>query len=426
MTQHDLLDTQPIEPIHNIEAAENGNFGILIPSIILDRFSYYGFRSLILFYVISQFDFTDTEALYQYGFYTTLIYIMSVPGGLIGDFLLKSKMSLIVASVIAALGAGLCAFPKLELFYAGCILVMVGSGIYRPNFTAYVVRITGNDLRQLDQRYLILYMMINVGSFFGTLVLGYISELHGYHFGFIAVAISWMISAILLYTVKGNKSRTFNTSRDVKSIYFPKADVLTLLFVAIPIVACVLYWLSYEYFYGHLNNLIYDLSQLINPGSTLRYYISSVGTFILLPVGLILYLIFRKKWLHPLQKIAIGILLMAISWGLISFLPNSFGTGTAWTFYIVISIIIAVSELFVSVTMLTLLGSLVPRKILSTMTGVYLLVISLGNAYGTKILNYIDPSSKMNFLPWICGVIAVIVFILPYFMKRDTKESIGE
>jgi POT family proton-dependent oligopeptide transporter len=421
-TQNDLLDDEPIESIHKIDAAENGSFGVLIPSIILDRFSYYGFRSLIVMYVMMQFEFTDAQAYSKIGLFTTLIYLMSVPGGIIGDFLLKLKLSLIVGSIIAAVGAVLCVFPTLELFYVGCILVMVGSGIYRPNFTAYVARITGNDLRQLDQRYLILYIMINVGAFFGSLVLVYIAGLYGYHFGFILVAISWMISAILLVRDKGNKTGRVNLNSNIKSIYYPKANVLTLLIVVIPIITCVLFWLSYESFYGRFNELIVDLYYKMDSGSILRYLIMSIGTIIILPIGLVLFLIFRKKWIHPLQRMAIGILLMAFSWGVISFIPNSLGTGSASLLFIVISMLIGISELFVSVTMLTLLGSMVPRKILSTITGVYLLVISLGNAYGGKLIYYIDPNSDRNFLPWICVAVGVIIFILPYLMKKNTEE----
>ena len=150
MKQNELIDS---EPIPNVEEVENGNFGVLIPSIILDRFSYYGFRSLILLYAIMEFKFEDAQAISQYGLFTALIYIMSVPGGILGDFVFKSKQSLIIGCIIAAVGAGFCAVPSVELFYIGCIFVIVGSSLYRPNLTAFVARITGKDIRLLGQRY---------------------------------------------------------------------------------------------------------------------------------------------------------------------------------------------------------------------------------------------------------------------------------
>ena len=100
MSQNDLLDSEPHNDNRTTEEVENGNFSILIPSIILDRFSYYGFRSLIVLYVVMEFEFDRMQALSQYGLFTMLIYIMAVPGGALGDFVFKSKQSLIIGSIV--------------------------------------------------------------------------------------------------------------------------------------------------------------------------------------------------------------------------------------------------------------------------------------------------------------------------------------
>ena len=57
------------------------------------------------------------------------------------------------------------------------------------------------------------------------------------------------------------------------------------------------------------------------------------------------------------------------------------------------------------------------------MTGVYLVIIGLGNAYGGRIINYLDPNSDKNFLPWICLVFGVVIFILPYIMKSNNMRD---
>jgi|GEM_PF-4986171 len=420
MKQNELIDS---EPIPNVEEVENGNFGVLIPSIILDRFSYYGFRSLILLYAIMEFKFEDAQAISQYGLFTALIYIMSVPGGILGDFVFKSKQSLIIGCIIAAVGAGFCAVPSVELFYIGCIFVIVGSSLYRPNLTAFVARITGKDIRLLGQRYLTLYLMINIGAFFGALVLGLVSDTYGYPLGFITVAVSWLISAVLLYTVKANtrkpKKRTLHPSIN----QYRKASGLTLLLFTIPVITCACYWISYEHFYPRYIISTFELFKIFEPGSVLKFLMTSIGALITLPLSLILLLIFRKKWFHPLQKMAIGMMLMAISWGVIFFMPNSMGLNSAVTIYIFFSILIGISELFVSPTMLTLIGVMAPRKILGTITGVYFLIIGIGNSYGSQIVYYFDPDSEKFFLPWVCGILGVVIFILPYFLKKNIKEN---
>ena len=50
-----------------------------------ERFSYYGMRALLIFYLTQHFLFSDDQANAQYGAYTTLIYLLPLLGGLIAD-----------------------------------------------------------------------------------------------------------------------------------------------------------------------------------------------------------------------------------------------------------------------------------------------------------------------------------------------------
>jgi POT family proton-dependent oligopeptide transporter len=426
MSQNDLLDSEPHNDNRTTEEVENGNFSILIPSIILDRFSYYGFRSLIVLYVVMEFEFDRMQALSQYGLFTMLIYIMAVPGGALGDFVFKSKQSLIIGSIAAAIGAGLCAFPSVELFYTGCIFVIIGIGLYRPNISAHVARITGKDLRLLGQRYLTLYIVINVGAFFGGLLLGLMAETYGYYLGFITVAASWFISAVVLYTAKNNTKKRKRQKIDSRIHLYRKASGFTLLLLIIPVIASVCYWISYEHFYPRYIDSTFELFKSNNSIYAPKYLLMSIGTLITIPVGLILLLIFRKNWLHPLQKMAIGMVLMAMAWEIIYFMPNSMGFNSAVAIYIIFAILMGISELFVTPTLQTLVAAMTPRKILGTITGVSFLLHALGNRYGSQVMYYLDPRSEKFFLPWVCGVLAALLFLLPLFLKKDKIEMVEE
>ena len=58
---------------------------ILFFAEMWERFSYYGMRALLIFYLTKHFLFTDGQAYGIYGAYTTLVYITPVIGGLIAD-----------------------------------------------------------------------------------------------------------------------------------------------------------------------------------------------------------------------------------------------------------------------------------------------------------------------------------------------------
>ncbi len=422
MEQNDLLDSESIYPTSEKTEIATGKFNVLIPSMILDRFSYYGFRSLIILYVIKEFDINDSDAYSKFGLFTTLVYILSVLGGVLGDFVLKLKWSLIVGSVVAAIGAGICVFPSLELIYVGCILVIIGASLYKPNVISYVARITGEDLRLLDQRYLLLYLMINVGSFFGVLVLGLVSEYYGYTISFIIVALSWLLSAVLLYVIKGNSENVTKRPLHPKIEQFQKPSGKTLLLFFVPTIACLLFWLSYEHFYPRFIISSFEFIKMSEYGYLTSNLLSSIGMLVTFPLALILLFIFRNNWFHPLQKMAIGILLMAVTWGIFYIIPQANDFNSALFIVVLSSILLGIAELFIGPTILTLIGAMTPAKILGTITGVYFLIVALGSRFIDELLNFIDPNSGTLYLPWICVLLSFVLFILPYFLKKNEIE----
>lgn len=61
-------------------------------------FSYYGMRAILVLYLVAQTDlenaglgWTNGDALALYGWYTMMVYVMSIPGGFIADKFLGQK-----------------------------------------------------------------------------------------------------------------------------------------------------------------------------------------------------------------------------------------------------------------------------------------------------------------------------------------------
>ena len=64
-----------------------------------ERFSYYGMRAILVLYLISEqnisnpgLGWTNAEAIQLYGWYTALVYLVCIPGGIVGDKLISTKM----------------------------------------------------------------------------------------------------------------------------------------------------------------------------------------------------------------------------------------------------------------------------------------------------------------------------------------------
>src|ERR1700709_2632560 len=69
-----------------------------------ERFSYYGMRGLLVFYLTQQFLFKDTFAQGQYGAYTALVYLLPLLGGFLADKLLGTRKAIAFGALLLVAG----------------------------------------------------------------------------------------------------------------------------------------------------------------------------------------------------------------------------------------------------------------------------------------------------------------------------------
>ncbi len=173
-----------------------------------ERFSYYGMRALLVLYMTdvaaSGMGFETETATIVVGFYTFGVYALALPGGWIADRIIGQKKAVLWGGIIIALGHYALAVPSLLTFFFGLFLVVVGTGLLKPNVSAVVGDLYVNDdAARRDAGFSIFYSGINVGAMLGPLVCGYLGENVNWHLGFGAAGVG-MTAAIVAY-VKGQK-----------------------------------------------------------------------------------------------------------------------------------------------------------------------------------------------------------------------------
>jgi POT family proton-dependent oligopeptide transporter len=110
-----------------------------------------------------------------YGTYTMSVYMMSIPGGTIADSLIGSRLAVLLGGLVIAAGHFSMAFASENSFFLGLMLVVIGTGLLKPNISAMVGQLyPGGDVRR-DAGFSIFYMGINLGSFFGSIVTGFLA-----------------------------------------------------------------------------------------------------------------------------------------------------------------------------------------------------------------------------------------------------------
>ena len=178
---------------------------ILFFTEMWERFSYYGMRAILVLYLVSAttegnagLGWTQSEALALYGWYTMLVYVVSIPGGILADKVFGQKKAVLIGGIILVAGHGILAVEEMWAFYTGLGLIIAGVGLLKPNISTMVGGLykTG-DIRR-DKGFTIFYIGINVGAFLSSLIVGTVGEVYGWHYGFGLAGIA-MALGLLVY-----------------------------------------------------------------------------------------------------------------------------------------------------------------------------------------------------------------------------------
>lgn len=177
-----------------------------------ERFSYYGMRALLTTYMVattlendpqSGLGWSASEALSLYGWYTMLVYVSSIPGGMIADRLLGQKRAVLVGAVLLVIGHSVLAIDALWAYYTGLGFIICGVGMLKPNISSMVGGLyKKNDIRR-DKGFSIFYVGINLGSFLSSIAVGLVVVNYGWHAGFGLAGIG-MLLGLLVY-IYGHK-----------------------------------------------------------------------------------------------------------------------------------------------------------------------------------------------------------------------------
>ncbi|MBE5073950.1 MFS transporter [Erythrobacteraceae bacterium E2-1 Yellow Sea] len=173
-----------------------------------ERFSYYGMRALLIFYLTQHWLFNDGQSTLIYGAYTSLVYITPVLGGWAADRYLGQRKAVLFGGIILTLGHlfmavegdGGQADAAINVFWFALALIIVGSGFLKANISVMVGQLYSlTDLRR-DGAYTIFYMGINAGATFGVILAGYLGQTLGWKYGFGLAGIG-MLAGLIVFVL---------------------------------------------------------------------------------------------------------------------------------------------------------------------------------------------------------------------------------
>ncbi|MFK5972626.1 MAG: oligopeptide:H+ symporter [Flavobacteriaceae bacterium] len=197
-----------VKPIHERELFGHPvGLYVLFFTEMWERFSYYGMRALLTIYMTAKamendpqggLGWTNKEALALYGWYTMLVYLMSIPGGFLADRYLGQKKAVTIGAILLTIGHAVLAVDAIWAYYTGLGFVILGVGMLKPNISTMVGGLyQKNDIRR-DKGFSIFYIGINTGSFLASLTVGIVAAVYGWHYGFGLAGIG-MLLGLMVY-----------------------------------------------------------------------------------------------------------------------------------------------------------------------------------------------------------------------------------
>jgi proton-dependent oligopeptide transporter, POT family len=398
-----------------------------------ERFSYYGMRGFLILYMVKALGFSDQHAGAVYGNYVGSVWLAAIFGGIIADRWLGHYRSVLIGGAIIALGHFTLALRALPFFYTGLSLIVVGTGLLKPNVSTLVGALYEQGDERRDAGFSIFYMGINLGAFIGPLIAGKLAEGVDWHIGFACAGVG-MTLGLVQYVVGRRRLQPAMdrlaarprpvAATAVSSDRFTAQDWKRIGAVFVFFAFASLFWGAYEQAGSTLNLFAdrYVHLELLGIKLYASWFVSIQAAFVI-----ILSPIFAWIWvkLGPRQpsspaKFALALLFVGLAFVLL--IPAGAiaqgGVKISPLWLVGCYFIEELGELCLSPVGLSVVTKLAPTRIVGLMMGVFF----LSNALGNKLAGWSAGFISTTPLPTLFGATAAVTLAAAAVMFLLIKQ----
>ena len=362
---------------------------ILFLTNMWELFSYYGMRTLLVYYMTKQLLFAHEKASFIYGTYTAMAYFTPILGGVIADRWLGKRNAVILGGSIMALGHFTMAFEP--MFYVALATIALGNGLFLPSLPSQINDLYAADDPRRGRAYNVYYVGLNIGGFMAPLVCGTLGELYGWHYGFGAAGIG-MFLGLLIY-VFGRGYLPPEATRRLPSPGTATTSVAQrgrsqrvwwpLLGVGI---AATVFRGAYEQIGNTLPLLIDTGVDRVVAGFTIPMtWFQSLNLLLVISMTPLLLLHWRRRAnagheTSPAMRMAIGALIVAVAYGLLAAVSALAGDArVGWGWLVAFFVVLTLGELYILPTGLGLFAKLAPPRLGATTVASWFLAVFSGS-----------------------------------------------
>jgi proton-dependent oligopeptide transporter, POT family len=357
---------------------------ILFLTNMWEQFSYYGMRALLVYYMTKTLLLEQGTSSFIYGGYTAFAYFTPIIGGTIADRWLGKRRAVIIGASVMAAGHFMMAFEP--LFYVALATIAVGNGLFLPTLPSQI-----NDLyRAGDPRrawaYNVYYVGVNIGGFLAPLICGTLGELYGWHWGFTAAGVG-MVAGLVIYLAGAKYLPPQEAPRRAAAAAAPAAAAgqAYLLLLAIGL-AVTVFRGAYEQV-GNTVALWADsgIDRSFGHATIPMTWFQSLNPLLVILMTPALLARWRRsaeagREKSPMQKMALGALIVAGAYLLLAAVSALAGNGQAgWVWLAIFFAIFTLGELHILPNGLGLFARLAPPRFGATTVAAWYLAIFTGS-----------------------------------------------
>ena len=404
---------------------------ILFLTNMWELFSYYGMRTLLVYYMTKQLLFAQEKASFIYGTYTAMAYFTPIIGGVIADRWLGKRNAVVLGGTIMAFGHFVMAFEP--MFYVALATIALGNGLFLPSLPSQINDLYAADDPRRGRAYNVYYVGLNIGGFLAPLVCGTLGELYGWHYGFGAAGIG-MFLGLMIYVF----GRGYLPPEPPRVPQAPVADMRTdartghahrvwwlLLGVGI---AATIFRGAYEQVGNTLPLLIDTGVDRVVAGFTLPMtWFQSLNPLLVISMTPLLLLHWRRRAdagrdTSPARRMAIGAVIVAGAYIMLAALSAWAGDARiAWGWLVVFFVVLTLGELYILPTGLGLFAKLAPPRLGATTVASWFLAVFTGSLLAGLVGTLWSKTSHAGFFLLLAGL-AVVAAILLWRLDRPIRS----
>ncbi|MGZ3863108.1 MAG: peptide MFS transporter [Bacteroidia bacterium] len=156
-----------LEQIQNFKGKYPRQLWYLFFSEMWERFSFYGMRGMLVFFMVNRLEFDEVQANLQYGASQAFVYAFTFVGGLFADKILGYRKSLFWGGLLMIVGSIVLAIDPKQFFFLGIGFNIIGTGFFKPNISTIVGRLYKDGDPRTDAGFSLFYAGVNLGALLG-------------------------------------------------------------------------------------------------------------------------------------------------------------------------------------------------------------------------------------------------------------------